>query len=114
MPPAPYLPDALVRFPPVPTDPVDETDDVDLQVVRDGCAVLVIELNRVDQLAVDVELQMGVSQVADADWPRTLVALQVREPLLPLQDDTPRGLPRSGVHSGGLPDGREVRDWASE
>ena len=60
------FPDALVRFSPVRAHPVDQPDQVHPRVVPDRRSILVIQVDRVHQLAVDVELEMGVSGIADA------------------------------------------------
>ena len=58
---------------------VDAADAADLAraAVADGCDVLVMQVNRVHQFAVDVELQLPMGGIADSHRPRALVALQV-------------------------------------
>ena len=56
--PAALLPDALVGLVPVLADPVDDAGEVDPRVVVDRRAVAVVEVDGVDQLAVDVELEL--------------------------------------------------------
>ena len=82
LPPAAHLPDALVGLAPVLAHPVDQPDDVHPRVVRDRRAVLVVQVHRVHQLAVDVELEVRVGGVADAHRARAHVALEVRQRLL--------------------------------
>src|SRR5829696_2737647 len=76
------LPDSLIFASPVVADPVDQPAQVSPQLVPDGVAVLVVEIDRVHQLAVDVQLQLVVGTVADPDRPRAPVALQVLQGLL--------------------------------
>src|SRR5881409_3479559 len=80
--PAAHLPDALVLVAPVGADPVDEAAHVGPQVVGDRGTVLVVEVDRVHQLAVDVELEVGGGRVADAHGRGAQVALEVRQRLL--------------------------------
>ena len=51
-------------------------------VVADGRDVLVVQVDRVHQLAVDVQLELPVGGVADPHRPRAAVAVQVVELLL--------------------------------
>ena len=74
---APHLPNALVFLPPVVAHPVDQPDNVHPFVVPDRRAVLVIQVHRVHELAEDVELEMVLRGVADADRTRPHVAFQV-------------------------------------
>ena len=53
------LPDALVGLVPVLAQPVEHAPQVCPSVsVQIGCTVLVVQVDRVDQLAVDVELEL--------------------------------------------------------
>ena len=52
------------------------------QVVGDGGAVLVVEVDGVHELAVDVELQLVVGAVAEPDRARAAVAVEVIQGLL--------------------------------
>src|SRR6516162_1762513 len=52
------------------------------RVVRHRRTILVIQIDRVHQFAVDVELELLASAVADAHRARAAVALQVVEDLL--------------------------------
>ena len=76
------LPDALVGLVPVLADPVDDPGEVLPGVVVDRGAVLVVEVDGVDQLAVDVELELVGGAVADPHRRRAAVALEVVEHLL--------------------------------
>src|SRR4030095_9833533 len=80
--PASHFPDTLVSLPPVVAQPVDKPENVHPRVVSDRRAVLVIQVHRVHQLAVDVERKMRVSVFANADRPRVHVALEVIQRLL--------------------------------
>lgn len=68
------LPDAVVRLLPVLADPVDQRREVHPVVVADELAVTLKrlplgEIDRVEQLAVDVELHLPGGVVADPDRP---------------------------------------------
>jgi len=76
---SPGLPDALVLAVPVVADPVDEATQRYPQVVGDGSAVLVVQIDGVDQLAVNVELELAHGVVADSDRPRAPIALQAEQ-----------------------------------
>src|SRR5262249_37917467 len=73
------LPDALVGALPVRAHPVDQPAHVAPQVVRDRLTVLVEQIDRVEQLAVDVELELGDRAVADPDRTRAHVAVEMRQ-----------------------------------
>ena len=77
-----YFPDALVLTPPVVADVVHKLPDMGPEFVRYRRTVAVEDVNRVDQLAIDVELELTVGVVADADGSGTPVALEVVEGLL--------------------------------
>ena len=76
---AAYLPDAFVLLIPVVAHPVDEVVQVRPEVVRDGCVVLVAEVDGVHELAVDIELQLVGGSVADAYGGGATVAVEVVE-----------------------------------
>ncbi len=76
------LPDALVDLVPVLAQPVDDPPHVRPGLVEDRPAVLVEQVDRVDQLAVDVELALVGRAVADPHRRRVAIARQVRELLL--------------------------------
>src|SRR5215469_1869896 len=82
LPSAPHLPDALVRPAPVGAYPVDQTQDVRPAVVPDRRTVLVVQVDRVHQLAVDIELEVVESRVPDTDRPGSHVAFEMRQGLL--------------------------------
>jgi len=60
-------PDAVVLSLPVVADPVDQAPQRNPQVVGDQRAVLVVQVDRVQELAVDVELELADGIVADPD-----------------------------------------------
>ena len=64
---------------PVLAHPVEQPLDRAPHVVRERRAVLVVQIDRVHQLAVDVELQVLAGGVADAHRPRAAVAVEVVE-----------------------------------
>ena len=65
--PAPHLPDALVFSLPVLAHVVEQPAEMLPQLVGNRPAVLVREVHRVHELAVDVELELFVRRVADPD-----------------------------------------------
>ena len=76
--PASHFPNAFVRFPPVQAHPVDQPDDTHPCIVLPiGDPYLSYRYTRVHELAVDIELEMGVGGVADAHRTRTHVAFEV-------------------------------------
>src|SRR2546426_8390774 len=70
VPASPRLPDPLVGLLPVPAHPVEEPHQVAPQVVGDGLPELVVEVNRVHELPVDVELELAIGVVPDPDRSR--------------------------------------------
>ena len=64
---AAHFPDAFVLSFPVVAKPVDEAAQAQPAVVADGFDVFVVEINRVHQFAVDVELELPVGRVADSN-----------------------------------------------
>ena len=66
---AAHLPDALVGLVPVVAHPVDDSGEVHPRPVRDRVRVVVVDVDRVDQLAVDVELERVGPGVSDSDGP---------------------------------------------
>ena len=79
------LPHAGVGPVPVVHHPLEDAGEVVPGVVADAVAVLVEQVDRVDQLAVDVELQLVDGGVADPHRARVAVAAQV------VELDSPRG-----------------------
>ena len=73
------LPHPLVRLLPVLGQPVEPLGQPHPQVVRDR-HLAVVEVDRVHQLAVDVDLPLVHGVVADPDGPGAPVALQMIEP----------------------------------
>ena len=73
------LPDPLVRAVPVGAHPVHVAHDVLPELPGDRRAVLVVEVDRVEQLAVDVELELARGTVPHTDGAGLAVALQVVE-----------------------------------
>ena len=72
---ATYFPNALIGPPPVIAQPVDQVTQMHPEVVRDGIAVLVGQIHGIHELAVDVQLQLVIRAVTDADRTRTFVTL---------------------------------------
>src|SRR5207245_2392642 len=81
LPPA-HLPNSVVFRVPMITDPIQQPCQIYPQVVRDGFAIFVIEIDGVHQLAINIELKLVSGTVADAHGCRLLVALQVGEELV--------------------------------
>src|ERR1700733_2906372 len=79
--PAACLPDPLVGLVPVLTQPVGGRGDRAPDVVGHVPDVLVESVDRIDDLAVDVELELVGGVVADADRPGSSVAVEVVEGL---------------------------------
>ena len=75
------LPDAVVGARPV-VRPNPASGEVGPNVVSDRRSVLVVQINRIHQLAIDVELQLRRGGVADAHRTRAAIALQVVERFL--------------------------------
>src|SRR5438046_7700794 len=61
------LPNAFVRPTPIVAHEVNETGEVQPEIVRDRLAELIIDVHRVHELAIDIQLQLVMSAVADAD-----------------------------------------------
>src|SRR5215217_7620257 len=76
------LPDPLVGLVPVLTDPVGEPAELCPAGMTDPDPVLVGQPHRVQQLAVDVELELVGGAVADPDRPRAGIPLQMVQDLL--------------------------------
>ena len=81
LPPA-HFPDPVIFRVPMITDPIQQTCQIHPQVMGDGFAIFVIEIDCIHQLAINVELQLVSGTVANAHRRRLLVALQVGEELL--------------------------------
>src|SRR5205823_12895854 len=79
LPTAPRLPEALVGLVPGLANPLDDLSELLPGLVGDGLAVLVVQVDGIDQLAVDVELELVGRAVADAHRCRSAVALEVVE-----------------------------------
>src|SRR5919198_5700558 len=62
-PPFASLPDAFIFPPPVMADPVDQPSEVRPELRRDRTSVLIVQIDRIHQLAVDVQLQLIVSAI---------------------------------------------------
>src|SRR4051812_4017810 len=77
LPAAANFPDAFVRLRPVVANPVDETTKIDPGVVADGRAVLVEQVRGIHELAINIELQLIVSAVADTHGTRAAVAVEM-------------------------------------
>jgi hypothetical protein len=77
--PAADLPHARIPFVPVTTDPIDQASQGLPEFRGDGVAVLVVEIDRVHQLAVDVELELGPCGIPDAHRGGSHIPLEVRK-----------------------------------
>ena len=77
--PAANLPNSLVLGVPILGKPIQQFDDDSPELVVDGSARFVVEVDAVDQLAVDVELQLAGSTVANANGLRIPIAREVIE-----------------------------------
>src|SRR5262245_10247252 len=77
--PAADLPDSLIRSPPILAQPIEEPVHVLPLLVRAGATIVVSGVNGVHHFAINVELQLVVSAIADAHGTRVLVAAQVIE-----------------------------------
>jgi hypothetical protein len=73
------FPDGHVRLVPDCADEIGQVADVEPLGVRDGFAVLVVQVDRVHQLAVDVELDVVSGGITNAYRPAVLVAREVVE-----------------------------------
>ena len=76
------LPHPVVGLLPVPLEPVELAAQRHPELVGDGLGIPVVEVHRVHQLAVDVQLQLVSGPVADAHRPGVPVAPQVVQALL--------------------------------
>jgi hypothetical protein len=74
-----HLPDAGVGIPPVRHHVSDQVADMLPSLVADRVAVLVEEIDGVHQLAEDVELDLLVSAIADANGAALRIPRQVRQ-----------------------------------
>src|SRR5215217_4201533 len=97
----PRLPDALVGLLPVLAHPLDYAREVLPGIVGDGRGVLVVKVDRVDELSVDVQLQLPSGGVANSHRPQATVSFEVAEDLLgelgapvDVVHDLQRSLPR--------------------
>jgi hypothetical protein len=80
--PAPRLPDALVGLLPVLAHPFDDASEVFPSVVVDRPTILIVEVDRVDELPVDVQLQLVGGSVAHSYRSPAAVPFEVPEHLL--------------------------------
>src|SRR5262245_6223925 len=76
---APYLPDAFVGLVPVVAHPIDGVGDPLPEIVAGRLRVLVVEVEGIDELAVDIELELTVGGVADAHRARAAITFEVVE-----------------------------------
>ena len=65
---APHLPHPFVGFPPAVAEPVEHALQVLPDLVVEGCAVLVVEIGRVQDGPEGIELELGVGSVAKPHW----------------------------------------------
>ena len=73
------LPDALVHQVPVLLEPVQLAAEMGPEVEADRGAVLVVEIDRIHQLAGDIELELLPGGIADPDRARAAIPLEVLE-----------------------------------
>ncbi len=66
--PAANLPDTLVRTPPIVAQPIQQTLNLLPSRMRDRLAILIRQIDGIHHLAINVELQLLVSSIADPDW----------------------------------------------
>ena len=74
-----HLPNGLVFILPVLANPIGKPAQVDPELVRDRGRVFVIEVERVHQLAVDIELELLGGSVSDADGAGSFVPFPMIE-----------------------------------
>src|SRR5687768_17044237 len=79
---ATHFPNSLVRLLPVFADPINEADEVLPKVMRDRRAPFIVEINGVQELAMDVELELIPGGIADANRLRAAISAEMREDLL--------------------------------
>src|SRR5437899_2039028 len=75
--PAAHFPDTLIRTPPIVPQPLQQTLNLQPSPVRDRLTVFIREVDGIHHFAVNIELQLLVSSVADANWPRILVTAKM-------------------------------------
>jgi hypothetical protein len=73
------FPDAFVGELPVFTDPIEDLGDANPGVVGDGAPVFVVEIDSIEQFAIDIELELAPGGVADADRFGPAVTFEVIE-----------------------------------
>ncbi len=76
------LPDPFVGFVPVIAHVIEQALQLAPQVIGDRSAVFVVEIDRIEQLAVDIQLGLLKRAVSDANRPRAPVSLEVIQGLL--------------------------------
>src|SRR5215831_1273378 len=75
--PAAHLPDTLIGTPPIVPQPFQQTLDILPSRVRDRVAIFIGEINGIHHLAINIELQLLVSGIADPNWPGILITAKV-------------------------------------
>src|ERR1700730_11384950 len=75
--PAAHFPDTLIRTLPIVPQPLQQTMNLLPSPVRDRFTVFVREVDGIHHLAINIELQLLVSTIADANWPRILVTAKM-------------------------------------
>src|SRR6266404_4843677 len=75
--PAAHFPDTLIRTPPIVPQPLQQTLNILPSAVRDRFTVFIREVDGIHHLAVNIELQLLVSAVADPNRPRILVTAKM-------------------------------------
>ena len=63
---AAHFPDAIVFALPVRANPVEHAPDFFPERMRNGRAVLIIKIDRIEQLAVDIDLMLVIGAVANS------------------------------------------------
>src|SRR3974377_2352856 len=77
-----HLPEPRVRTLPILADPVQAAANPDPRIVRDGAHVLVIQVERIHELAIDIKLELRNGCIADAYRGRSPISLPVVQTLL--------------------------------
>src|SRR5258707_13253671 len=74
---AAHFPDTLIRTAPIVPQPLQQTLNLQPSLVRHRLTVFIGEVDGLHHLSVNIELQLLVSSVADANWPRILVTAKM-------------------------------------
>src|ERR1700740_2286189 len=76
-----HLPEPCVRALPIFTNPVQPAANPDPRIVSDGAHVLVVQVKRIHELAIDVKLELRNGSIADAYRARSPIPLPVVQTL---------------------------------